>query len=291
MKKLLLILVFALPILMNAQNTVYNLTDGKQSFTSEKINLDFDSGINLKGRNAAAVLLAAIPLVVDLGFKLTTKYLEKEVKKYSAEYSAHNSYLQAADGNIPVVIFSRGLTMKDKKEVPDAIKLKLTPVELNELGGVFYYYVSKFDLSLSSAKTCSKSPSLDYAIELKIDYSLKGEKKTIDFKPIVISSAAYGPISTPESKYRTDLVSLPKEGIIIGASIKIVETNPGKVRAEKILSIWSDNKDDVKTIINNFLPKEEKKEDKKEDGKKEEKTDEGKNTETSSTSSKPKPQK
>ena len=49
---------------------------------------------------------------------------------------------------------------------------------------------------------------------------------------------------------------LPAGALLTEVSIKIVESNPEKVRAEKILSLWDDNKESGKTIVNNFLPKE-----------------------------------
>ena len=56
-------------------------------------------------------------------------------------------------------------------------------------------------------------------------------------------------------KHRTDIIPLPKNGVITEVSLKITETNPRKVNAERIKDAWTDHKDDVKTIINYFLPK------------------------------------
>lgn len=65
------------------------------------------------------------------------------------------------------------------------------------------------------------------------------------------------------SNYRTEFIAMPEDTYILGASMKIVETNPGQVRAEKILSVWNDNKEAARTIINYFVPKEKEEADAK----------------------------
>lgn len=92
--------------------------------------------------------------------------------------------------------------------------------------------------------------------------NVNGELKVIDLAPIVISAQPFEELkSFEEKKHRSDIIMLPKGGFITQISIKVVETNPKKVRAEKIASLWNDYKDEAKTVINNFLPKaEEKKE-------------------------------
>jgi hypothetical protein len=80
--------------------------------------------------------------------------------------------------------------------------------------------------------------------------------------PIVLHSVSFGThdLSSSNDKYRSDLIAIPDGAYCTEVALKIVESNPYKVRAEKILALWNDNKENSKTIINNFLPKNEEEE-------------------------------
>lgn len=263
MKNILLLL---LGVLLSSpaysQKRFYDANHQKNDFTSEEIDLTFEaSTVNLPSEEIAPVLAAAIPLILDFGFKTTTKILEKKVKEFSAEYSKSNSYLGASEFP-PIITFSRKITSGKITNLTPALIIKLEPVKAGDglLGRYIYYKVKELDLIYSAAKSTERFPSLDYTIELKLDYVVAGERKNLDLKPIVISSINYGINSYDHDKHRSEFIALPEKSMILGASIKIVETNPGKVRAEKILSAWNDNKEGARTIINTFVPKEDKEE-------------------------------
>ncbi|TRW21536.1 hypothetical protein FMM05_19970 [Flavobacterium zepuense] len=264
MKKSLILLLLSIATFQTAlsQNKVFNSKHAKLDFTTEEIDLVLtQSSVKPGGNELAPVLLAAIPTVIDMGFKITTKILESKVKAFSAEYSKSNSYLDAGSGYVPNILLSRTVGF-DNGSLKPALSIKFQPKKAK---GTFmeryiYYYISDLELEYSSAKSTDSYPTFDYTIELKLNYIVGDEKKVLELAPIVLSSVKYGSNSFPVDKYRSDLIPLPENSVIVGASVKVVETNPGKVRAEKILSAWNDNKDDVKTIINNFLPKEDKEE-------------------------------
>jgi hypothetical protein len=259
---LLLLLVVLLSSPVYSQKRFYDANHQKDDFTSEEIDLTFEaSKVNLPSEEIAPVLAAAIPLVLDFGFKTTTKILEKKVKEFSAEYSKSNSYLGASEFP-PIITFSRKITSEKTTDLAPALTIKLEPVKAGDglLGRYIYYNVTNLDLIYSAAKSTQRFPTLDYTIELKLDYVVGGERKNLDLKPIVISSVKYANNTFVADKHRSEFIALPEKSIILGASIKVVETNPGKVRAEKILSAWNDNKEGARTIINTFLPKEDKEE-------------------------------
>jgi hypothetical protein len=259
---LLLLLVVLLSSPVYSQKRFYDANHQKDEFDSEEIDLAFEaSQINLPGEEIAPLLAAAIPLVLDFGFKTTTKILEKKVKEYSAEYSKYNSYLGASEFP-PIITFSRKITSKKQTVLTPALTILLEPKPAGAglLGRYIYYQVTNLDLIYSAAKSTERFPTLDYTIELKLDYVVAGERKNLDLKPIVISSVNYGNNTFTADKHRSEFIALPEKSIILGASIKIVETNPGKVRAEKILSAWNDNKEGARTIINTFVPKQDKEE-------------------------------
>ena len=260
MKKIILLITFLfIGVGVRSQNFVYDQNGSKHTYKKEDIDITFEkSSIKFKpsgGHEMAPALLTLIPTVIDLGSKLTEKALEKSVKKYSAEYSKIKSYLGGGDGSIPDLIFSRTLTGDDVPAKALAIKFKAQ--EINNVRG-FVYFVENIELNASSAKATSRQNTFDYTIEMKITYLDKGEKKVQELSPIVISSVEFG--KSPQytiDNHRTDIILKPEDAQFMEASIKIIETNPAKVRAEKILALFNEHKDSAKTIINNFLPEKD----------------------------------
>jgi hypothetical protein len=257
-----ILLLFA-GITSHAQTIVYDKYGHKQNFKTEQLDLDLKtSSVAIPTEVFAPLIAAAIPTVVDMVFRLTEKQLEKNVKKYLGEYTAQQSYLQAGSNTVPEITLTRTLN-GDPKPV---FLLRLNPIKVDGLD-YFVYDVDRFVLKLSSAKSTSKQLYFDYTIELKVTYLDEGERKISESAPIVIKSKTYNDSVDPSGhKYRSSLLPLKEGSIITDIALKVIETNTGKVRAEKMLSIFNENKDDIRTIVNNFIPKTgEKKEADKEE--------------------------
>lgn len=131
----------------------------------------------------------------------------------------------------------------------------LVPYEVEKTHG-FVYSVDNITLKYSSAKFRKKDSGLDYTIEAKLTLLIDNEKKVIDISPIAISSVKFKENTLNKKEKRSDIIMSQNGALLTEVSLKIVETNPEKVRAEKILSTWNNYKDSTKTIINNFLPKQ-----------------------------------
>lgn len=244
---------------LQAQNKIYN-NSGKESFVKEDIEINFeDSSIKFpekEGAELAPALIALLPTAVDVAFQLTTSSLEKNVKKYTAEYSKQKSYLEAGSSTVPNFKFIRKLDINEKEITGIEISFKAERVKGLK---AIVYYIEYIELKYASAKTKGSNNNLDYSIEIKPTFLINGEKKVQELSPVTISSVEFKKNDFEKNKHRTDIIPLPEGGLLTEMSIKIVETNPQKVRAEKILSFWNDNKESAKTIVNNFLPKEEEK--------------------------------
>jgi len=263
MKSQTLIAIFMCTSLFSAaQNTVYDANANKKTFTWEDMDLTFtNSAITFPAppkeqqKEFAGLLLSLIPTAVDLAFKTTTKILENNLKKFSAEYTKQASNMDAGSGAVPDFHFVRQVKLGENAEKALDIGFKAVPVkQLN----AFVYYVDNIALKYSSAKSNNASKVFDYSFEIKLTLKTKDEAKAVELAPIVVSSVGYGSNAFPSLKYRSDIISLPAGAVLTQVSIKIVETNPIKVRAEKIVGVWSDYKDEAKTIINNFLPASKK---------------------------------
>ena len=103
--------------------------------------------------------------------------------------------------------------------------------------------------------------TLDYTIQITPTFIIEGEYKTQEVQPIMISSIGFGTNNFTKQKHGSSIISIPTNAILSEVIIKIVETNLEKIRAEKILEIWEENKDSIKTVINTFIPKAKEEED------------------------------
>jgi hypothetical protein len=254
MKKLFLTsILLAMCFLLFAQRVVYTNSNDKKEFVKEDLDIVF-SNSDFVFPQKQSFIASFLPTAVDAAFKATTKILENRVKKFTAEYSKQKSNLTAAEAKVPNFKFIRKIQLQEGGNLEDALAIEFEAHKVAELG--FIYQVKSIRLNYSAAKTSRSSRQFDYTIELKLNYVVDGEKKSVDLSPIAISSVSFGANSFENLKHRTDIIPFVQNSFVTEVSIKIVETNPAKVRAEKILSIWNDHKDDTKTIINNFLPKE-----------------------------------
>lgn len=247
---------------LRSQNIVYDSKGDKKTFKSEDIDILFTgSKVNFpeKGQEFAGALLAILPVIVDMGFQLTTDILEKRAKKFSAEYSKQKSYMEAGDRLVPNFTFVRTVVLYKDKDTVDALSIEILADSVPKMEG-FVYYINSITLKNSSAKAVRSSKVFDYTLEIKPTLLIGGEKKVIELSPIAISSVKFGKNVYPKLKHRTDIIVKPADAFMTEISLKIVESNPRKVRAEKILSVWNTYKDNAKTIVNNFLPEEKSKE-------------------------------
>lgn len=265
MKTISTLIAITLVFNLFSQTTVYNSSGKKTDYVREDIDLVFqERDIPIPKSNnregIAAVVAAAVPTLIDLGFKITTNVLESRVKKFSGEYQVQKSYLQAGGGKIPSLTFIRKVKTGNDST---ALKIVLEPKEIENASG-FVYYVSSIELWYSKARWKSKHNGLDYSIEIIPTFLVDKEKKSQELAPINLTGIRFGKhvFSSDEAKYRTAFIPLPKGGLFLDAAIKIVEVNPAKIEAEKILEIYNKYKDDAVTIINKILPseKEEKEE-------------------------------
>jgi len=241
-----------------SQKKVYDKDNGKKNYRSEDTDISFArSSIQIPRSESAELvpLMSMIPSAIDLGFKIAGNVLENRVKKFSGEYSVQRSYLDAAYGYIPDIRFYRTVTLEKNEEPALEISIVAIPIKgSNSLFG-FVYSIESFNLFYS--KAISRGGTLDYTIEIKPTFIVNGEKKSQELFPITISSIGFGNSAFNDpTKHRTDIIPLPKDGFLAEIGIKIIETNPAKIRPEKIIAAITEYKDDAKTIINNFLPKE-----------------------------------
>ena len=261
-KVLFFLIINAMTISLFSQNHVFN-PDGKKHFTLEDIEINFypedsvmipvKSGIEL-----APAIISSLPTLVNMGFKLTTSILEKRVKNFSNEFTRSQSYLEAGSKKIPKITFKRKISFEGTKPNVVALEIEVVPYKVEMTDG-FIYSVDKIDLKYSSAKFRKKDYGIDYTIEIKPTFLVDNQKITTETSPIFISSVEFGEGKNiyKDKKHRSDIIIMPKGAFLTEVSLKIVESNPAKVRAEKILSTWNSYSDSTKTIINNFLPKKD----------------------------------
>jgi hypothetical protein len=258
-------LIFPLMILMTFQSFSQKVYDekGRESIEKEKIKIEFSPSqidIPQEDESVTPAVIALIPTAIDLGFKITNDILEKNIEKFSGEYTVQNSYLDAGTKTVPDFIITRKVLLKSKNDnssFTDAIKLDFEAQTVSNLPGLFFYNLKSIDLDYSKAKTKRKGKTLNYIIEIKPTFIVNGEKKVQELSPINVNSVEFGTNNFDNNDYRTDFIALPKNSILSELSVKIVESNPYKIKTEKLLNTVTKYKEDAKTIINNFINQDE----------------------------------
>lgn len=200
--------------------------------------------------------------IFTVAYNISVGIAEGRIKKFSSEYEKEASVIDS-NCTIPNIEFERSveLVKPSNSENPGHLKLKLTAHEVNDLS-YFYYTLDEVDLSASKAKTTRKSNTLDYSFAIQITYLIDSIVKTIEAAPFQVKSVKFGLNKYENSVHRTDLIPLPENAHVLKVGIKIVESNPEKVDAQRNLDSWkkikTENEDAIEKIFKLILePKEE----------------------------------
>ncbi|PZR36028.1 MAG: hypothetical protein DI538_14515 [Azospira oryzae] len=259
MRKIILLILPLMWLNLFAQKVVYNSNGKKIDYLTEDMDIEFtksDVATTEMNLTFAPLLTALLPSVIDLGFKVATKSLEKREKKFSGEYVVQKSYLQDKGTSLPKITFYRKLDMDGTGAKNNTgLRMVIVPrlVKVNESTTAVIYWVDSLSLHHSKAK--AKGDYMDYLIEIQPTFIVDGEKKSQELFPITIPSVTFNRNKLPAEKYRTDLILVPKKASLAEMSVKIVETNPERIKTGKVLALLNDYGEDAKTIINNFIPK------------------------------------
>jgi hypothetical protein len=273
MKISILILILSIMCInLQAQINVYNKQGTKISCVAEDIDIVFEDECTVSipksekpGNNSsqpadipelapavAAVLSAAIPAVVNAGYKFVDSLLAKNSKQYEANYEHSQSYLAAGGRKMPDFTFERRVWQKgdESEDGETALKFFFKAAEVSELSNVMVYYIDSIEQKYTKVKI-KKNDRPDYSIAISLVF-IKEDGTLIYNKlisPIIVRSSKFGPTRdvSKNQKYRTDIFVLPTDAFLTKVSVQIIETNPRKISAEKVLAAWNTYKDDVKT--------------------------------------------
>jgi len=247
-----------------SQNRVFDSAGKKIRFQSEDVDIYFTvpaKPVRTPGEETpemgAGTLIPVLPTLLNAAFQVTTDLLETRAREFTAEYTKSKSFLGAAGGVVPEVRFVR--TVDTGAGDTEALSILLKPEIVPKLAG-FIYHVESIALNYSSARTKAGHNTMDYTIEIRPTFLTGGQKKAVEVAPLTISSVKFNvPNTYGDFKHRTEIIALPANGCLTEISLKVIESNPVKVRAEKILKSWNAYKDSTRTIIKTYLPKEGKK--------------------------------
>ena len=165
--------------------------------------------------------------------------------------------IDAANGKIPKIELIRKVTLKKSspKKPKNSLHIKFIPEKVDGISG-FVYWVEKIDLSYSAAKAKSRNNKFDYTIELKPTFLKEGKKMVQELSPIVINSVKFNNENFGKKKHISDIILVPAGSFLTEMSIKIIESNPIRIRSEDILTMWNENKENAKALIENVLPRQ-----------------------------------
>lgn len=264
----MLIFTFLGISLSSAQTKVFDVNGSKIGIQNDRIQLEMvPSEVEIPQQvrvvdgsgqqEMGAFALTSINTALDVLPTIATKLLEKRAQSFTGEYLARNSYLECGSSTVPHLTVTR--TVRINGEEKTAFRLILKAHAFPNYPDAFFYYIEAADLEYAKARTKGKQQLFDYTIEIQPTFIVNGEKKTQAINPLIIKSVGFGDQGfndEGELLYRTDLIPLPQESQLADVTVKITESNPSKVKVERLLETIETYQDSVKTVINNFLPSE-----------------------------------
>jgi len=275
MKQLIIFLIL-ITIFSNlhAQISAYNANGKKMNCIAE----DFDivditvssvaipKSTNRQGRMelslAPAIVGAAaavIPAIVNGGIKFIDSLLAKNVRKFEAEYIHSKSYLNACSDTMPDFSIERRIWRNNVDSVDGEIALKMDfkAYSIPNISWAMVYYIDSYELNYTKAKIKKcKNDHPDYSIVFEFVFIDKdGNRFVQSIEPVNIRSLRFGKKRdvSKDYKYRTDFIILPDNACLTKISVKIVETNPRKISAEKVLENWKSYNEYAKTGVDALL--------------------------------------
>ena len=251
-----------------AQNRVYDVNGDSKSITREDVDLEFlDEGFIIPGKEkieSAFSLITILPKAVELGFKAVGDALKKREKSFTGEYEIQKGNLKVGIAKVPSLVFRREVAFDDSSDEPQfvpALEVKLKANGIEELPGGMYYSIEYIKLVRSKARTTSKNNKLDYSIDIKLSFLIfndgKATKEVLELNTIRVPYVHFNTEGFLKiDQFISDIIIVPRGSRLAEVGLKIIESNPAKVQAGKISSLFEEHKETATTIINNFLPKE-----------------------------------
>lgn len=223
---------------------------------------------------AETLIASLLPGFIDLGFKITTDIIEKNLKKFTSEFSARNTYINDKQ-YISGFQVQRKIVHKEGGKKEDALVMEFIPKPVGT--NTFVFALESISVPYSGAKSKKGYNRNDYTLEIKVTYYDGKEKKEQTSAPIAVqlveiaSGGSYELKDGSKYLYMSDKFPLNADFTISEVSVKIIETNTAKVKAERIKSNYDkysdDAKETAKNIVNFYIEKSKDKED-EEDGSK-----------------------
>lgn len=280
MKTILTITLMTISSFGFCQSNFYKQDGIKISVIGEHATLTFtDNNIPIpkKVEEAGIVetpIASLLPGFIDLGFKITTDIIEKNLKKFTSEFSTRNTYINDKQYICGFKV-QRKIVHKEGGKKEDALVMEFIPKQVGT--NTFVFALESISVPYSGAKSKKGYNRNDYTLEIKVTYYDGKEKKEQTSAPIVVQLVEIASGGSYELKdgstylYMSDKFPLNADFTISEVSVKIIETNTAKVKAERIKSNYDkysdDAKETAKNIVNFYIEKSKDKED-EEDGSK-----------------------
>ena len=267
LKKILLFSLMFAVVTVSAQDKFYKKdaekTDKKIVGIKYALQFNETDGFEpkrIKKANASGLpfIAALLPSVVKLGLTITSKSIEKNLKKYTAEFETRNTYI-GQEKIIPGFTVTRSIMLKDRNGLKPSLSMTFKPFLIKNsegLGNSFVYNLTEINLTSSEAKMKKKYLLNNYLIELEITYFDGEEKKKQSMSPMQIQLIPHGITTFKNKEYITDKLPISTTFKISEIGIKVIETNSAKVRAEKLNQLnenYAENVDGIATTIINYF--------------------------------------
>lgn len=182
-------------------------------------------------------------LIADHALTFVNNQIKKNIKKYTGEYAA--SVTANDPGELTSLRLTRNILPVDGSG--SLLPAAIINFNIKKDAEGFYYDILVGEMPISKAKMKSKYYFIDLAFEVEVTYLTKENKKTsIKSKPVYYSLFDMKKGVDSSLPIRSDRFPFGK---VSEVSVKVTESNPYKVKLEKVQSFLEDNKDLLTELI------------------------------------------
>lgn len=231
-------------------HTIFEKTIEKSNVGPEEFEIAAVSG----------VATALIGLVSNLP-SYANQILERRKKQFQAEYNAKNTNsllttIKESDGSITLKAILPKLNLirsfyNTKNEKKPAMSLTLEPNILQKK--YLAFSLKDLNLNYSKAKITKGYNFVNLLITVKVIYtkekSKTNEKLEMISKPLIIPYSLHPNFTFNNSEYESYYTDMFPIENIIEIEVKVEEINPKKIKIEELQKVLTDNKDDIKKVL------------------------------------------
>lgn len=204
----------------------------------------------------------AVPALA-LGTNLISSQLKSNAKSFATEFQIRKTFVRNDQTSKNLVVpgfkINRSYVLKGSGNVEgQSMSMSFQAISDTVGKSSFYFVLSELFVKNSRARIKAGFPFNDYVINIAISYIENGEKKQFKFSPLSIPMVRLDRQNSlldvfGHPMYVTDRIPIKPDFVFSEIEVTVVESNIYKLRSEKVVELYDNNKDKGQELINVIL--------------------------------------